>query len=290
MALRGRRSQEEGLAWSGALQGGPRRACLFAAAVWKHMGTVAGCFRHRQGRPYRAPLSPLSSLHCYSLPQSRSLAAESRGLAVGGFECRGRQGQRVLYSAANAKRHDATTLETADGIMVAISGLSIALVHLKMAFHLSCAISSLPPLDKLPVPAARMRNLLMFSAGDSRKLVFNHMLQKLSSHDFKTHLLLSIQTREVNIRKSKTKAESKEEDQLRIGVGSITQTVVASRPSSSGEHNDISQNRQVSSAGHVSTAQGPQLAFESKTFSHAAAVRGSRDDHPHLFEVLSSFR
>ncbi|XP_039020325.1 uncharacterized protein LOC120152101 [Hibiscus syriacus] len=112
-----------------------------------------------------------------------------------------RQGQRVLYSAANAKRHDATTLETADGIMVAISGLSIALVHLKMAFHLSCAISSLPPLDKLPVPAARMRNLLMFSAGDSRKLVFNHMLQKLSSHDFKTHLLLSIQTREVNIRK-----------------------------------------------------------------------------------------
>ncbi|KAA3485595.1 SANT associated [Gossypium australe] len=47
---------------------------------------------------------------------------QPRGLEVGGFECRGRQGQRVLCSAAIAKRDDATTLETADGITVAISG------------------------------------------------------------------------------------------------------------------------------------------------------------------------
>ncbi|KAE8686104.1 Casein kinase I isoform delta [Hibiscus syriacus] len=66
--------------------------------------------------------------------------------------------------------------------------------------------------------------------------------------------------------------------------------VVASRPSSSGEHNDISQNRQVSSAGRLSTAQRSQVAFESKTSSRAAAVRGIRDDHPHplrSFELLS---
>ncbi|KAH1096120.1 hypothetical protein J1N35_013041 [Gossypium stocksii] len=36
--------------------------------------------------------------------------------------CARRQGQRVLCSAAIAKGHDATTLETADGITVAISG------------------------------------------------------------------------------------------------------------------------------------------------------------------------
>ncbi|KAE8685347.1 Casein kinase I isoform epsilon [Hibiscus syriacus] len=73
--------------------------------------------------------------------------------------------------------------------------------------------------------------------------------------------------------------------------GSISRkAVVASRPSSSSEHNDISQNRQVSSAGRASTAQRPQLAFESKTSSRAAAVRSSRDDHPHplrSFELLS---
>ncbi|XVE62113.1 hypothetical protein DITRI_Ditri06bG0093100 [Diplodiscus trichospermus] len=48
--------------------------------------------------------------------------AHPRGLAIGGYECRGRQGQRVFCSAPIAKRHDATTLETADGITVAICG------------------------------------------------------------------------------------------------------------------------------------------------------------------------
>ncbi|XP_039050727.1 uncharacterized protein LOC120191935 [Hibiscus syriacus] len=144
--------------------------------------------------------------------------AKTGGLAVGGFECRGRQGQRVLHTAAIAKRREATTLETADGITVSISGFintsrtlengfsSKVCSHFLFGFpydweeyasHLegcssneesvcrgSSAISSLPPsLDRLPVPAAKIRDLLMFSAGDSQKLVLDHMLQKLTSHD-----------------------------------------------------------------------------------------------------------
>ncbi|KAB2016295.1 hypothetical protein ES319_D08G086600v1 [Gossypium barbadense] len=76
--------------------------------------------------------------------------------------------------------------------------LSIPLVHLKMAFHLSSTEASittsllhsnamslpLPSLDNLHVPAARLRDLLMLSAGDSPNSVFDHMLlQKLSTHD-----------------------------------------------------------------------------------------------------------
>ncbi|KAL4377413.1 hypothetical protein GQ457_02G004000 [Hibiscus cannabinus] len=66
--------------------------------------------------------------------------------------------------------------------------------------------------------------------------------------------------------------------------------VVASRPSSSGEPNDVSHNRQVSGGSRVSSTQRVQLAFESKTASRAAVVRGSRDDNPHplrSFELLS---
>ncbi|TYI74048.1 hypothetical protein E1A91_D07G173000v1 [Gossypium mustelinum] len=64
--------------------------------------------------------------------------------------------------------------------------------------------------------------------------------------------------------------------------------VVASRPSSSVEANDASQNRLTSSGGRMSTTQRIQLAFESKTSSRATPVRGSRDDHPlRSFELLS---
>ncbi|EOX94395.1 Casein kinase I isoform 2 [Theobroma cacao] len=64
--------------------------------------------------------------------------------------------------------------------------------------------------------------------------------------------------------------------------------VAASRPSSSGEPSDIQQNRLVSSGGRMSTTQRIQLAFEAKTSSRAAPVRGSRDDHPlRSFELLS---
>ncbi|KAI9196392.1 hypothetical protein LWI28_023527 [Acer negundo] len=48
---------------------------------------------------------------------------DTKGLAVAGFASRGSQGVRTLHSAAIVKRHDTTTLETADGIMVTISGL-----------------------------------------------------------------------------------------------------------------------------------------------------------------------
>ncbi|KAK2641806.1 hypothetical protein Ddye_023573 [Dipteronia dyeriana] len=49
--------------------------------------------------------------------------ADGKGLAVGGFASRGSIGKRALRSAAIVKRHDTTTLETADGITVTISGL-----------------------------------------------------------------------------------------------------------------------------------------------------------------------
>ncbi|KAG8485595.1 hypothetical protein CXB51_018991 [Gossypium anomalum] len=150
---------------------------------------------------------------------------QPKGLAVGGFECRGRQGQRVLCSAAIAKRHDATTLETADGITVAISGFINTSRTLQNGFspkvcshflfgfpydweeyashsneqsfcssteassttsllHSNAMSLPLPSLDNLHVPAARIRDLLMLSAGDSPNSVFDHMLlQKLSTHD-----------------------------------------------------------------------------------------------------------
>ncbi|XP_057963866.1 uncharacterized protein LOC131155005 isoform X1 [Malania oleifera] len=49
--------------------------------------------------------------------------ANNKRLAVGGFAYRGSQGIRGFYSAAIAKRHDATTLETIDGVTIVISGL-----------------------------------------------------------------------------------------------------------------------------------------------------------------------
>ncbi|KAK8709088.1 hypothetical protein V6N13_060118 [Hibiscus sabdariffa] len=218
--------------------------------------------------------------------------AEPRGLAIGGFECRGRQGQRVLCSAAIAKRHDATTLETTDGFTVVISGFINSSRTLENGFSLkvcshflfgfpydweeyasrsecssneesvcsgSNAIPVLPPLDKLSVPIARMRDLLLFSAGDSEKLVFDHMLQKLSPHDSQNAVITAnsntgnkhlkvcpystadgensncqkkvkvtendIDDNNMSYSRSKTTVESKNEDQSRIGVGSITQTI-----------------------------------------------------------------
>ncbi|XP_022727698.1 casein kinase 1-like protein 6 [Durio zibethinus] len=64
--------------------------------------------------------------------------------------------------------------------------------------------------------------------------------------------------------------------------------VAASRPSSSGEPNDVTQNRLVSSGGRMSTTQRIQLAFEAKTSTRANPVRGNHDDHPlGNFELLS---
>ncbi|MBA0686277.1 hypothetical protein Goari_013886 [Gossypium aridum] len=64
--------------------------------------------------------------------------------------------------------------------------------------------------------------------------------------------------------------------------------VVTSRPSSSGEPNDIPQNRLSSTGGRLSTTQRIQHALEAKTSSRATTVRGSRDDHPlRSFELLS---
>ncbi|XVF72030.1 hypothetical protein PTKIN_Ptkin12aG0088600 [Pterospermum kingtungense] len=64
--------------------------------------------------------------------------------------------------------------------------------------------------------------------------------------------------------------------------------VVTSRPSASGEPNDIPQNRLASSGSRLSTPQRIQLAFEAKTSSRATPVKGSRDDHPlRSFEFLS---
>ncbi|GMI96405.1 hypothetical protein HRI_003309800 [Hibiscus trionum] len=220
--------------------------------------------------------------------------AEPRGLAVGGFECRGRQGQRVLCSAAIAKRHDATTLETADGVTVAISGFINTSRTLENGFspkvcshflfgfpydweeyasHSECCSSneesvcggsdtiSFPPpsLDKFPVPAARIRDLLVLSAGDSQKSVFDHMLQKLSPQDSQNADITvdsntgnkhpkvcpdsaadgqnsncqkndkviekDIDDNNMSHSRSKTTVKSENEDQSRIGVGSTTQTI-----------------------------------------------------------------
>ncbi|MBA0795751.1 hypothetical protein Gohar_006587, partial [Gossypium harknessii] len=50
--------------------------------------------------------------------------------------------------------------------------------------HSNAMSLPLPSLDNLHVPAARLRDLLMLSAGDSPNSVFDHMLlQKLSTHD-----------------------------------------------------------------------------------------------------------
>ncbi|XVE62114.1 hypothetical protein DITRI_Ditri06bG0093100 [Diplodiscus trichospermus] len=158
--------------------------------------------------------------------------AHPRGLAIGGYECRGRQGQRVFCSAPIAKRHDATTLETADGITVAICGFintsrtlqngfpSQVCSHFLFGFPYnweeyasrcsneesvsrgtqasitgllgfnsssgSNAISFEPAsLDNLP--ATKVRDLLIFSAGDSQnsivnRTIFDHVLEKLSTH------------------------------------------------------------------------------------------------------------
>ncbi|XVF08381.1 hypothetical protein REPUB_Repub06bG0221600 [Reevesia pubescens] len=196
----------------------------------------------------RYPPKPYKSNHPIPIASPTSLAnlslksvllndwwlglAHPRGLAVSGFECRGRQGQRVLCSAPIAKRHDATTLETADGITIAITGFINTSRTLQNGFppqvcshflfgfpydweeyasQCSNEVSasrgtqasiagllgvnrsfcnnpiSLPPasLDKLP--ATRIRDLLMFTAGDSqnsilKRTIFDHVLEKLSAH------------------------------------------------------------------------------------------------------------
>ncbi|XVE77945.1 hypothetical protein DITRI_Ditri13aG0104800 [Diplodiscus trichospermus] len=73
--------------------------------------------------------------------------------------------------------------------------------------------------------------------------------------------------------------------------GSTSRRAVAAiKPSSSGEPNDVTQNRLASSGSgsRMSTAQRIQLAFDAKTSSRATPVRGSRDDHPlRSFELLS---
>ncbi|KAL1085969.1 hypothetical protein V6Z11_D08G084600 [Gossypium hirsutum] len=136
---------------------------------------------------------------------------QPKGLAVGGFECRGRQGQRVLCSAAIAKRHDATTLETADGITVAISGFINTSRTLKNGFspkvcsHFlfgfpydweeyashsneqsfcssteASITTSLLHSNAMSLPLPSLDNLHVPAA----RLLFDHMLlQKLSTHD-----------------------------------------------------------------------------------------------------------
>ncbi|XP_039032586.1 casein kinase 1-like protein 9 [Hibiscus syriacus] len=71
--------------------------------------------------------------------------------------------------------------------------------------------------------------------------------------------------------------------------GSISRRAIATnRPSSSGEPNDVPQNRIPSSSGRVSTTQRIQHTLEAKPSSRATSVRGSRDDHPlRSFELLS---
>ncbi|XP_052208504.1 uncharacterized protein LOC127812188 [Diospyros lotus] len=48
--------------------------------------------------------------------------SKGRTLGVAGFASRERQASRVFHSAAIARRHDAVTLETADGITITITG------------------------------------------------------------------------------------------------------------------------------------------------------------------------
>ncbi|KAK8557632.1 hypothetical protein V6N12_009861 [Hibiscus sabdariffa] len=75
------------------------------------------------------------------------------------------------------------------------------------------------------------------------------------------------------------------------GYGSTSRrAVVASRPSSFVKVDDVPQNRLASSSGRMSTTQGIQLAFESKTSSRATAIRGNRDDHPLRSFELQSIR
>ncbi|KAB1213348.1 hypothetical protein CJ030_MR5G003582 [Morella rubra] len=58
------------------------------------------------------------SLHHWWLAR----APHGKGLAIGGFASLERLGVRVFCSAAISKRHDATTLETTDGITITICG------------------------------------------------------------------------------------------------------------------------------------------------------------------------
>ncbi|GAV69220.1 SANTA domain-containing protein [Cephalotus follicularis] len=64
-----------------------------------------------------ASSSTTVSLHEWWLVKS-----EGKGLAVGGLACRRTLGKRAFCSAAIAKRHDATTLETMDAITITLSG------------------------------------------------------------------------------------------------------------------------------------------------------------------------
>ncbi|XP_022767867.1 protein EMBRYO DEFECTIVE 1674 [Durio zibethinus] len=195
--------------------------------MWKRRGTTYSPKSYKSNDPIPIPVDvaiPLANLSLNSvlLHDWWLDMAHPSGLAVGGFECRGRQGQRVFCSAAIAKRHDATTLETTDGIAIAISGFINTSRSLQNGFppevcsHFlfgfpydweeyasqfsnedpfsllgdnrsshSNMISFLPAsLENLP--ATKIRDLLMFSAGDSqnsilKRTTFSHLLEKLST-------------------------------------------------------------------------------------------------------------
>lgn len=157
--------------------------------------------------------------------------AQPRGLAVVGFECRGRQGQRLLCSAAIAKRHDATNLETADGITISISGFINTSRTLENGFppqvcsdflfgfpydwekyaspssneeyvstglhgvnrSSGCNANFFLPASLDGIPATRLRDLQMFSAGDShvKRKIFDHVQEKLSTRASQ-HLAISV--------------------------------------------------------------------------------------------------
>ncbi|KAI9165496.1 hypothetical protein LWI28_015169 [Acer negundo] len=63
--------------------------------------------------------SPFKSVFLYDWWLRR---VDPNRLAVGGFVSRGNLGVRTFHSTAVVKRHDTTTLETADGITVTING------------------------------------------------------------------------------------------------------------------------------------------------------------------------
>ncbi|KAL5781076.1 hypothetical protein ACOSP7_006105 [Xanthoceras sorbifolium] len=78
----------------------------------------------KQSQSPKTPFTKLSSLPVKSvlLYDWWLVPAHGKGLAVGGFASRESLGVRTFGSAAIVKRHDTTTLETADGITVTING------------------------------------------------------------------------------------------------------------------------------------------------------------------------
>ncbi|XP_038995501.1 casein kinase 1-like protein 6 [Hibiscus syriacus] len=91
---------------------------------------------------------------------------------------------------------------------------------------------------------------------------------------------------DVTLPKHALPASEKRHSSSRYGSTSRI-AVIASRPSSSVEANDVIQNRLASSSGRMSTTQRNQLAFESKTSNRATPVRRSHDHPLRSFELLS---